>query len=291
MKAILICPAVRPAVPQLAEAGPLVTAPILGECLVNHWIEHLAGLGAREITIIAPDRPEAVRTAIGDGARWGVHAEVVATRTEPSVEEAAQRYRPAGETGWLAAPNDIVLMNHLPKSELPLFDSYAAWYTALIAWIPQTITPVRIRVSEVRPGVWVGRRAHVSPEAQLIAPCWIGDQVLVGPRAVIGPGAILENRAVVEEEARVIESAVGPDTFVGPMTSVESSLASGNVLTNWRNDSSLHVPDPFLLCSLAHSSAPVTGGMFARAFGMLARAVGGPIVPRTNAAPDLKLPS
>jgi len=254
MKTLLICPAIRPAVPQLCRGGPLALAPILGECVVSHWIEHLALLGAREIRVIAADRADQVRTSLGDGARWGVQLEVVATNVELTPAEAAVRYRPADEPGWLPAPNTIVLMNHLPGCpELPLFESYASWFAALIGWAPRALTPARMRVSEIRPGIWVGRRAHVSPDAELIAPCWIGDQAFVEPGAIVGPGVILEDRSVVADDVRVSLSWIGPDTFVGPMTSVTSSLAWGSNLTNWRSDSSLRVPDPFLLCSLARA--------------------------------------
>ena len=53
MKALLICPSVMPAAPHFAEFGPLATVPILGDCVVGHWIEHLAALGARQIQIVA----------------------------------------------------------------------------------------------------------------------------------------------------------------------------------------------------------------------------------------------
>jgi len=252
MKTLLICPAIRPATPQLAEDGPLVTAPILGECLVVHWIEHVAALGATHVTIIAADCPGQVQAAVGDGARWGVKIELIETRVEPTLAEAAARYRPARESGWLAAPRDIIVMSHLPGCpELPLFESYASWFAALLAWMPRALTPTRVRVNEILPGVWVGRRARVSPSARLAAPCWIGDQVFVEPRAVVGPVAIVEDRAVIEQDARVTHSWIGADTYVGRMTSVVNSLAAGGTLTNWSTDSSLHVPDPFFLCSLA----------------------------------------
>ncbi len=257
MKTLLICPSYRFALPQLVEHGPLAIAPILGECVASHWIEYLAGLGATHVQIVAADRADQVRATLGDGARWGVRLEVLAVSVEPTLAEATARYRPTGEAGWLPAPHEIVFMNHLPGCEgVPLFSSYATWFAALLAWMPRAMTPARIRVSEISPEIWVGRRAHISPTAQLIAPCWIGDQVFIEPGAIVGPGAIIEDRSVIENEARVVHSWVGPDTFVGPMTSVVSSLAWGRTLTNWRTDSALQVPDPFLMCSL--SSAALT---------------------------------
>jgi hypothetical protein len=155
--------------------------------------------------------------------------------------------------------------------ELPLFESYANWFAALIAWMPRAITPARVRVTEVRPGVWIGNRSRVSPIAELIAPCWVGDQVSVAKGAVIGPNAILEDRTVVEGMARIAKSWVGPDTFVGPMISIENSLAWGSSLIDWRTDSSLHVPDQFLLSSLLRPKAPATTDRYGRALGKRAR--------------------
>ena len=259
MKVLLICPSIRPCVAHLAEYGSLALAPILGECLASHWIEHVAALGAGRVQLIVADEPDRVRETLGEGARWGVQLEVIAVRMEPTPAEAAARFRTGGEPGWLPSPHDIVVMDRMPGCpKLPLFESYASWFAAVLAWAPRALTPARVRVTEIRPGVWVGRRAHVASTAELIAPCWIGDQVFVEPGAIVGPDAILEDRSVVESEARVAQSWVGPDTFVGPMTSVVSSLAWGSRLTDWRSDSSLRVPDPFLLCSLApRPSGPV----------------------------------
>jgi hypothetical protein len=283
MKTLLICPSIRPAVPQLAEDGPLVTAPILGECLACHWVEHVAARGAREVQIIASDRADEVRAAVGSGSRWGVKIDVLSASFEPTVAEAAathgSREASASSPRWLPAPLDVVLMSHLPgRPDLLLFDSYAGWFAALLAWMPQAITPARIRVGEILPGVWVGRRARVSPQAQLLAPCWIGDQVFVEPGAVVGPGAIVDDRSVIERDARVAHSWVGPDTLVGRMTAVSHSLAWGSSLTNWQTDSSLRVPDPFLLCSLARPFAAPTAARPGSRPGAPARA-GHPTLP------------
>lgn len=266
MKALVICPAIRPAVPRLAEDDPLVTIPLLGESLAGHWIEHLAVLGARRITVVAADRPGRVRAALGDGARWGVELTVLGAGAEPTRAEAGRLHRPPGEPGWLPAPHDVVCLNHLPGwADLPLFESYASWFAGVLAWLPHALTPARVRVREVSPGIYVSRRAHVSPQAQLLAPCWIGDQAFVGPGAIVGPAAIVEDRSVVDREVRVTYSWIGPDTFVGPLTAVASSLAWASRLTNWQTESSLRVLDPFLLCSLAPPPAGPAPGAFARA--------------------------
>lgn len=266
MKALLICPGDSTGVRRLAESGTLATTPILGDCIVSHWIERLAGLGARQIEIIASEGANQVREAVGDGARWGVSVTVTVSKFEPTREEAADKYRPQGGTGWLPEPYDVVSMSHLPGCpDLPLFESYASWFAALLAWMPLALTPARVRVSQAHPGVWIGSRAEISPAAELVAPCWIGDRVSVEEGAVVGPGAIIEDRSVAGRNARIANSWIGPDTFVGRMTSVANSIAWGSTLVDWRTDSVLHVPDPFLLSSLSKSKFSATTDRFGRA--------------------------
>ena len=252
MKTLLICPDSRPAVAQLAGNHPLVLAPILGGCLIAYWIEHLAALGARHVIVLAADRPGLVHEAIGDGRRWGVEIELRTVHVEPSPAEASARHRATDPGPWLPAPHAVVLMDHLPgHPDRPLFESYEAWFQALLAWMPHALTPTRVRVRPLAPGIWAGTGARISPGARLHPPCWIGDHVTIEADAEIGPDAVIEARALVGAGARGTRSVVGPDTFVGRLTAVTQSLAAGSLLVNWRTESVLRVPDRFLLCSLA----------------------------------------
>ncbi|HXI72156.1 MAG TPA: sugar transferase [Verrucomicrobiae bacterium] len=252
MKALLICPAVRENVAALAETAPLADLPVFGRSLVEHWLEHLALLGAKEVCILATDRPEQVRARVGDGARWGIRVEVFPEIRELTPAEARAKYR-GDNDAWLTAPDDAILMDHLPcAAEFPLFTSYADGFKALQHWLPRAATtPGRIGVREIRPGVWVGLHTHLSPETELRAPCWIGENVFVGAGATIGPDAILENNSFVERGAEISRGVVGAETFVGEFTEIHESLALGNTLVNWQLGSTVKVPDDFLLCSLA----------------------------------------
>jgi hypothetical protein len=251
VKTLLICPDRRPAVTQLAENQPLALAPILGECLVAYWLEHLASLGARHVIVLAADRPDLVQAAVDDGRRWGVEIEFHRVPAEPSVAEAAARHRGSETEGWLPAPHAVVRMDHLPGCpDRPLFESYEAWFRGLLAWMPRALTPTRVRVRTLGPGIWAGTGARIAPGARLLAPCWIGDHATIEADAVVGPDAVVEDRALVGAGARVTQSVVGPDTFVGRLTAVTCSLAAGSLLVNWRTESVLRVPDRFLLCSL-----------------------------------------
>jgi anti-anti-sigma factor len=247
-KALLICPGRRPAVALLAESCPLVVAPLLGKSLVEYWIEYFVTLGVREILIAASDRPAQVRALVGDGTRWGLPISVTAEKNELNFEQAIEKHG----THSNVLPEVVVLMDHLPgRPGIHIFQSYAAWFAGLQAWMPRTQAIERIGQCEVQPGIWVGLRARIDPAAQLLAPCWLGDYAWVKGAAVIGPGAILEDGVVVAAGAHVVQSVVGPATFVGTKTRIENSIAHGHTLINWTTNSCLRVPDAFWLSSLS----------------------------------------
>src|SRR5882672_360768 len=112
MKALLICPGEREPVGALAEMAPLSLIPILGKALIEYWLEHLALRGAKEVCVLATDRPEQVRALVGDGARWGLRIEVYPELRELTPEEAREKYCAADSTSWLPAPDDARLMDH-----------------------------------------------------------------------------------------------------------------------------------------------------------------------------------
>lgn len=247
MKALLICPADRPGVARLADNCPLAIAPLLGKSVLEYWIETHAARGVKQLIVLATDRPDHVRHVVGDGARWGVQLELVPQSREFSVAEARARYR-ANDLGEWARQDDVVLMDYLPGlPERPLFESYTGWWNAVLAWMPHAVTPARIGAREVQPGVWVGLHSQVDPSARLEAPCWIGENVLIGPGATIGPNAIVDDRVIVENGARIENSMIWPETFVGRLVAVRNSLASGSTLLNHQTASCLRVPDDFLL--------------------------------------------
>ena len=251
MKCLMICPAERAALAKLAERAPLAIVPILGQSLVEYWLEHLASLGAKEVQVLAADRPEEMRSQIGAGARWGLRVEVVPEVSELSVCEARAKYREHAGGEWLPEPKDIILLDHLPGlAQHGLLNSYGEWFAAVLAWFSQVASPLRIGIHQIRPGVWAGSRTRIAPTAKLYPPCWLGQNVWVGPQAVIGPMAVVEDRAFIESGATVAHSVVGTETFVGALTDLKDSLAWGSTLVNWRSGISLESADPLLLCPL-----------------------------------------
>ena len=263
MKALLLCPAARPQVGWLAETAPLATVPLLGQSLLEYWLSHLACSNARQVTVVAHERVDQVRALAGDGARWGLAVKVAEELREFTSSQALLKY--AADLDPIPAPGSLVTLDYFPgKPELPLFTSYRDWFAAMQAWMPHAITPDRVGMTEVRRGLWVGLHSHISPQARLLAPCWIGKHVFVGANAVIGSHSIVEDGAFIEPGVEIQESSIGPDTFVGRFAQVSRSIAWGSTLINWQTGSLTKVTDSFLLCALRRPRRQRTAGWLTR---------------------------
>jgi NDP-sugar pyrophosphorylase family protein len=263
MKPMLICPSDRPAVALLGRQSPLVAFPFLGESLLAYWLSFLAREGVKQVTILAHDRPEQVRGVVGGGVRWGLDAVVLEESRELSPAQALLKY--PGEAANDGHQNSICLLDHFPGlDEKNLFASYRDLFEALQNWMPRALTPDRVGIREVRPGVWAGCRSVISPMAELKAPCWIGNRVYIGPGVVAGPNTIIEDGTFVEGGAELVESCVGPSTFVGKFARITGSFAWGATLVDWQTDSVTEIADAFLLCALRQSRTGRSAGWFAR---------------------------
>jgi hypothetical protein len=278
MKALVICPADRQAVAGLARKQPLVLVPFLGTPVLGHALASLAAAGAKEVRVLAADRPDEVRRYVGMGEAWGLKVEVAADRAEVTVAEARAAGPGPGASGWLPAPHDVWLLDRLPQfPAMPLWDSYADWHRALVEGMAQ-LGLGRVGMREMQPGVWVGLRTRVSQGARLEAPCWVGTQTLIGPEAVIGPGTVLEDGVYVDAGAQVTGSVVGPGTYVGAMTEVRCSLAWGRLLVNFATGSTTEVADAFLLGEVGRGRRGPGGSVLGRLAALVGLVAGSPLL-------------
>lgn len=277
MKALIICPADRQAVAALARRRPLALTPCLGQPVLGRVLTFLASAGAKEITVLAADRPERLRKFVGRGEAWGVKIEVLPEARELTVAEARAKYQ-AGAGSWLPAPHDVFLLDRLPQwPAQPLWDSYAGWQQVLLAGLPQAARE-KVGMREVSPGVYLGLRTKVADSAQLTAPCWIGANVWLGPQVVIGAETIVEDDVYVDTGAEISQSIIGPKTYVGSLTEVRQSLAWGRDLLNLTNGSVTEVTDHFLLGELGPPTRPASSNLLARAAALLVLGLTSPLV-------------
>lgn len=251
MKSVIFCPGRRPGLEGLWDRSPLANKPLFGKTVVEHWLEYLAANGAKQVKVVAPDRPQEIARRLGSGERWGLSVEVVSGPGESKIEDARLRFRKTEDTEWMAAPNDVIMADCLPwDTQHRLFDSYADFFETLRSWMPHARQEPHVGLHQVMPGVWVGLRTKIAEGVTFRGPVWLGDHVHIEAGAVIGPNAIVENCAWVGAGAEVTDSYLGEETYLGPMTHLNHSLAMGATLIDWRSNSMTWVKDPFLLCNL-----------------------------------------
>jgi NDP-sugar pyrophosphorylase family protein len=254
MKGILIC---RDSVD--ARNLGLKTSPALasffGRPLLCHWIDHLVAIGATELTIIAVEAPDQIRQHVGAGEAWGVRIDVDPARTIPSTEDLNARL--AGAAKLLPCPYQVVDVCGLPNSGIEnIFESAESYFTAARCWLAHAHKN-RVAMKELSPGIWVSTRSHVSTKATLIAPCWISDYATISDNAVVGPMAFVEPHVIVGKGAVLSNSIAQANTYIGDETDVQNSIASGSCLTNWKTNSKVQVPDPFILGDVREQFQPL----------------------------------
>lgn len=278
MKAVVICPAERPAVQALARKKPLVLVPMLGRSPIEYALAHLASLGARRVDILVTDRPDAVRAVVGMGEAWGIKVEIHPESRELTVEEARLKFSKNEAGGWLPAPLDVFVLDRLPQLlDRPLWESYGGWFAAVADMMPLAVK-MHVGMREVSPGVFMGLRTRVAESARLNAPCWLGNNALLGARAVVGPVAVVDDAAYLDEGAEVVGSVIGPKTYVGSLTEVRNSFAWGSDLLNLKNGSHVEVTDSFLMSDLSPSGQRISSPWFGRLLALMVMVLTSPLV-------------
>jgi len=201
---------------------------------------------------------------VGDGSRWGLNVRVTDESRPLSSAEAMLKY-PA-DLDSPPQPDSIAMLDRFPEQpSRPLFHGPAQFMAALLAWMPTAVTPDRVGMREVQPGIWAGVNSSISPTAKLRPPCWVGQHVLIEGEASVGPETIIEDGVVLEKVTELEHCWIGPRTLVGEFTHIEHSLAWGSHLVNWKTGAETVVPDPFVLCALDPARAGHGPGLLTRA--------------------------
>ena len=271
MNAVLICPDTREAAGFARRMKPLALLPIMGRALLDLWLEKLASDGVKHVTILAADRPDQIRRAIGNGGRWGIKITVIPVACEPSIEQ-ARLFAADSHTR-------VLKLDTLPAlPQMPLWESTEGLFDVMMKKFGHVEAESHLTMRRISSDVFISTRAHISPTAIIEGPAWIGPQVIIGPEAHIMPGSIIESAAYIDRQATVRGSWIGPKTYVGAMTEVSHSFAWGSGLENWRLGSFLEVTDDFLLASLKHQPfGGARSGWFTRLLALLIMMVSAPL--------------
>jgi hypothetical protein len=107
---------------------------------------------------------------------------------------------------------------------------------------------------EVRPGVWMGRKASIEKGARVLAPAFVGAYARVRTGAVVTRCSTVEHHAQVDCGSVVENSSVLPYCYVGAALDLAHSVAGMRQVANLRRDVTVEIPDPKLIGLIAASS-------------------------------------
>ena len=243
MKTILICPEHRHASSAFHTMLPLALMPVLGRTLIELHLLDLAANGVKKVLILAADRPEMIRRAVGNGAAWGLEIELIPTRMEMTLEDAVVHY--GGQRRCT-----VRIIDTLPDGTA-LWTSTAETFNIIASQLDRQNMAGSLTMREVKPQVWVSTKARVADGVVVNGPVWIGPHATVRKGAKIGPRTVIEAHAFVDELATIRESWIGPATYLGAATDVNQALVWGRTITHWEDGSQFEPNDSMMLADLS----------------------------------------
>jgi hypothetical protein len=104
---------------------------------------------------------------------------------------------------------------------------------------------------ELRPGIWCGAAAHVSHEARLVSPAFVGANSVIRKGALITRASNIERDCEVDVGTAVEDSTLLPNTLAGPGLELISAIVEGASLHDLRRLTHIDVEDSKLLGSLS----------------------------------------
>lgn len=101
--------------------------------------------------------------------------------------------------------------------------------------------------SEIRPGFWVCEGAQIERTARVVAPAFIGRNVLISGECLITRGSNVESDSHVDFGTAVEDSSILSNSYVGIGLDLTHSIVDGINLLNLRHNVSLVISDPVVL--------------------------------------------
>lgn len=92
MKLVLWADRDRPELEPLTSSTTAALLPVLGKPLIEHALEDLYEIGAREVLVVVSDFSQQVKKTLGTGRRWGMKLSYELTRGDESMDEICGRF-------------------------------------------------------------------------------------------------------------------------------------------------------------------------------------------------------
>jgi hypothetical protein len=107
---------------------------------------------------------------------------------------------------------------------------------------------------EIKPGVWMDRKAMVEKGARILAPAYVGAHARIRAGAVVTRCSSIEHHAQVDCGTVVENASVLPYCYIGAALDLAHSVAGMRQVANLRRGVTVEVPDPKLIDLVSASS-------------------------------------
>ncbi len=208
------------------------------QCLLHHWLDYAVNQDISKVHVFAADRPFAVRRILEESSLWPIKTEFTAI------------------SSTAAAPAGAIHLDWLPDSTPPPAPKNG-WELIARAAAMEKVWLGRMASEPDFNLVSVGLSCKIHPEAKLIPPYFIGDNVFIGPGCEIGPYAVIGPSSVIVGANLVAHSHLSAYSYIGPVTALEDCWLDSGILFNLKHQARLDQIEPHLISTLERSDSLV----------------------------------
>ncbi len=208
--------------------------------LIYHWLDYGVDQKAEKVVMFS-DETEELKALLKQATLWPIDWEVYPLSEKPPSLD-------CHSATWLPNLNHSESLSIKTGWDLLRHHFYLERFR--MEYLQQN-------AFSLNPDMAVGRFAMVHPEAELIAPYIIGDEVYIGKGAVIGPYSRIGQGSFISENASISGSTLDEQTYVGPHTRFsDHHITKGKVFQ--RGEEVFHAfMDPEIVSYIKERSNPV----------------------------------
>jgi NDP-sugar pyrophosphorylase family protein len=101
--------------------------------------------------------------------------------------------------------------------------------------------------SEVEERLWISRDVALHPDAKIIPPVYLDEQIRIEAGVTLGPHVVMGKGTMVARDSTLKNAIVFPNTYVGEGLEILNSVLDRNCLVNTELDSETFISDQFIL--------------------------------------------
>jgi NDP-sugar pyrophosphorylase family protein len=202
------------------------------ECVVREYVDHgvelvlLTGLGAytdldcADLIRFHREKQQGLTTVTKDGDSldsWLISAHEARKTQRMGLRGLVDQEDLAGRTPY-ALPGYVRRLNDASDLRALVTDGFLS------------LSPLRPKGREVKPGVWFGDAVRVHSRARIVAPAYLGCETMLRADTLVTRFSTVERGCDIRENTVIEDTSVLPNTRVGKGLNVAHTVVDGNKL-------------------------------------------------------------